>query len=158
MQWRHRNDQQASLSANDYEVGPTTRSAVTLATVQGWLVGCLADYAGLASHEIDIRNPCTMYGIDSIAGVTLVGDLEMWLNVRLPPTLLWQHASIAAVCQYVMTTLQHDLTGAVRPCGLDALDAIGNALDQAQAKSLVGQLERLSDAAVDTLLHHLLAA
>jgi acyl carrier protein len=158
MQWHQRNDHQSSLSAHDHEVGLTTRSAVTLATVRDWLVGCLADYAGLASHEIDIRNPCTVYGIDSIAGVALVGDLEMWLNVRLPPTLLWQHASIAAVCQYVMTTVQHDLTGTARPHGLDALDAAGSALDQAQTASPLGQLERLSDAAVETLLHHLLAA
>src|SRR5688572_7313819 len=102
MQPSYRNHrQQASQPAAADAVEPTAPQAVTLSTLRHWFINRLADYAGIAPCDIDSRDACTAYGIDSIAGVSLVGDLETWLNVQLPPTLLWQHDSIEAVCQDV---------------------------------------------------------
>jgi acyl carrier protein len=142
---------------NDDNVKPTEPNAVTLSTLRHWFINRLADAVGMAPCDIDSRDACTAYGIDSIAGVSLVGDLEMWLNIQLPPTLLWHHDSIEAVCQYVMTTLRH-VTNVPALCRLPSAHIADNAFDLSATPPSMTQLDSLTDTDVDALLHRLLAA
>lgn len=43
------------------------------------------------------------YGLDSIAALTIAGDLEDELGVELPPTLLWDYPSIDDLAGYLHT-------------------------------------------------------
>ncbi|MEE4138722.1 acyl carrier protein [Pseudomonas viridiflava] len=42
------------------------------------------------------------YGLDSIAALTIAGDLEDELGVELPPTLLWDYPSIDDLANYLV--------------------------------------------------------
>lgn len=42
------------------------------------------------------------YGLDSIAALTIAGDLEDELGVELPPTLLWDYPSIDDLANYLL--------------------------------------------------------
>ncbi|WP_434652365.1 acyl carrier protein [Pseudomonas sp. R3-56] len=42
------------------------------------------------------------YGLDSIAALTIAGDLEDELGVELPPTLLWDYPSIDDLAHYLL--------------------------------------------------------
>ena len=96
----------SSHTANDYETGLCGTDTVTQADIVDWLVFQLADQVGLDPSEIDIQKPCAEYGLDSIAGVSIAGDLEVWLDLPLSPTLLWDYPSIDRVSQYLMTALE----------------------------------------------------
>ena len=65
------------------------------------LVQEVAAAAGIASDDIDVREPFASYGITSIEAVYLVGVLETWLEVPLDATLLWDHATIEALARHL---------------------------------------------------------
>ena len=47
-----------------------------------WIVGRISTLTGVAPGEIDARDPLLRYGLASVAVVSLVADLEAWLDYR----------------------------------------------------------------------------
>lgn len=70
--------------------------------IQTWLATKLAKQLMLKSNTIDVREPLTRYGLDSIDAVTLVGDLEDWLGLELPSTLFWDYPTLEKSAQYLV--------------------------------------------------------
>ncbi len=79
---------------------PTATSPVD--AIQAWLVAQLADVLSLDPTTVDVTQPLTRYGLDSIDAVTLVADLEDWLDLELPSTLFWDYPSIAKAATYLV--------------------------------------------------------
>lgn len=71
------------------------------AIIQNWLVKQIAANLSLDTSKLDLNQPLTRYGLDSIDAVTLVGELEDWLDEELPATLFWDYPSIAQASQYL---------------------------------------------------------
>ena len=120
--------------------------------IEQWLIGMLSESAGLDPQDIDVALPCSVYGLDSLTGVSLVGDLEVWLQVSLSPTLLWEMPSITAVAQAVVDELASSLDERPDGHGCDAAWTSGMPLDPETARQLLSQLPHLSDQDVATLL------
>ena len=148
----------SSDAANDDEIGLCGADTVSQSGIAYWLVIQLADHVGLDASEIDIQKPCAEYGLDSIAGVSIAGDLEIWLDLQLSPTLLWDYPSIDRVSQYVMAALEDEGFELSRGHAAAPMDVSGNILESEEAGQLLAQLDTLSDAEVDTMLDDLLAA
>ncbi|MEW5856584.1 MAG: acyl carrier protein [Cyanobacteriota bacterium] len=81
--------------------------------IQTWLVTKLSKQLSLNAKTIDVREPLTRYGLDSIDAVTLVGDLEDWLGCELPSTLLWDYPTIEKSAEYLVQ--EFDVSAAVSP-------------------------------------------
>jgi len=79
--------------------------------VQNWLVKQLAEQLSLDPSTINATEPLTRYGLDSIDAVTMVGDLEDWLDLELPSTLFWDHPTIEKSAQYLVENF--DISSAV---------------------------------------------
>ena len=78
------------------------RSATLKAeTIQGWLVDKLAVVLEIEPNQIDVGQDFEEYGLESAEAINLSGDLEDYLNCRLPPTLLWDYQNIAALSQHL---------------------------------------------------------
>ena len=71
------------------------------AEVEGWLVERIASYAELRIEEIDVRIPFERYGLDSRTAASLSGELEEWLGVSIPATLLWDYPTIAEASTFL---------------------------------------------------------
>ena len=69
--------------------------------VQSWLVNQLAEQLSLEADTIDVEEPLTRYGLDSIDAVTMVGELEDWLELELPSTLFWDYPTIEKSALYL---------------------------------------------------------
>ncbi|HEX3451356.1 MAG TPA: acyl carrier protein, partial [Isosphaeraceae bacterium] len=54
-----------------------------------WLVQWIARELGLAPVEIETDKSLLNYSLSSVTAMMLVGDLEEWLGLTLPPTLVW---------------------------------------------------------------------
>ena len=80
----------------------TSNSKLNQKSIENWLVNQLADVLSLSADTIDVNESLTRYGLDSIDAVTLVGDLEDWLDLELPDTLLWDHPTIAQAAQFLV--------------------------------------------------------
>lgn len=76
--------------------------------IQNWLVDQLAKQLSIEPKTIKIAEPLTRYGLDSIDAVTLVGDLEDYLELELPSTLFWDHPTIEKSAQYLVDN--HDIS------------------------------------------------
>ncbi|MEA5535105.1 acyl carrier protein [Crocosphaera sp. XPORK-15E] len=88
--------QSSSLKLDNPTTAPTPVEAV-----QNWLIKQLAEQLSLDPTTIKVGEPLTRYGLDSIDAVTLVGDLEDWLDLDLPDTLFWDHSTIEKAAQYL---------------------------------------------------------
>ncbi|MTJ07675.1 phosphopantetheine-binding protein [Anabaena sp. UHCC 0204] len=82
---------------------PNAMNAVD--TIQGWLVNQIATQLGIKAQTIKVTEPLTRYGLDSIDSVTIVGDMEDWLEAELPSTLLWDYPTIEKAAQYLVNEL-----------------------------------------------------
>lgn len=69
--------------------------------IQEWLATRLAQLLTVDVNDIDIHTSFDRYGVDSLAAVTLIGDLEEWLGYELPATLAWDYPNIAELAQYL---------------------------------------------------------
>lgn len=79
----------------------SSSSSAALA-IQQWLIGQLADVLSINPATIEAQQPLTRYGLDSIDAVTLVGDLEDWLDLELPSTLLWDYPTVEKAANYLV--------------------------------------------------------
>lgn len=70
--------------------------------VQDWLRTHLAEQLSLDKNAVEITEQLSRYGLDSIDAVTLVGDLEDYLELELPSTLFWEHPTIAQAATYLV--------------------------------------------------------
>lgn len=84
-----------------------TKIAVSpVEALQNWLVVQLSNQLSLDASTIVVTESLTRYGLDSIDAVTLVGDLEDWLDLELPDTLFWDHPSISQASHYLVENFE----------------------------------------------------
>src|SRR5215510_13717440 len=96
---------QASATTSPVREEEALMQAIHHTTIQSWLTTRLAEQFGLAPEDIDVRKPFTEYGLDSIVGVFLAGDLEEWLGLKLSPTVLWDYPTTETLAHYLAAEL-----------------------------------------------------
>lgn len=74
--------------------------------IEDWLIAKIREAQRLDGTEIDVRAPLEKYGLGSVQAVSLVGDLEEWLDRPLPSTLLWDYPSIEAIANHLSANTQ----------------------------------------------------
>ncbi len=79
----------------------TKSSSSNIESIQIWLVNKLAEELSLDPNSINVTEPLTRYGLDSIDAVTMVGDLEDWLDLEFPSTLFWDYPTIEKSANYL---------------------------------------------------------
>ncbi|MGZ9236091.1 MAG: beta-ketoacyl synthase N-terminal-like domain-containing protein, partial [Anaerolineales bacterium] len=69
--------------------------------IQTWLVSRIAALLEMEPVSIDPRQPFTYYGLGSVQAVSLTGDLEVFLNRKLAPTLAWDYPTIELLANFL---------------------------------------------------------
>ncbi len=69
--------------------------------IQAWLLARLGEELKLDPGSIDVRAPFSHYGLDSMAAVSLVGQLETWLGRELSPTLPYDYPNVHALAAHL---------------------------------------------------------
>jgi 8-amino-7-oxononanoate synthase len=78
--------------------------------IEAWLVDKVAELVGIDAGEIDPEKQLADYGLSSVTGVMLAGDIEDWLGVRLEPTVAWEYPTVRELARF----LAEDVAGEVR--------------------------------------------
>ncbi|MEU9085232.1 acyl carrier protein [Streptomyces sp. NPDC048357] len=86
---------------------PTARPAAAIDGVlpHEWLYARLSLYLRRAPETIDPGVPLAEYGMDSVAALSLCGDLEDEFGLEVEPTLLWDHPTVTSLVGYLSTVL-----------------------------------------------------
>lgn len=90
------------LQNSNFKLDEQTSEMTPTQAVQNWLVKQLAEQLSLDPKTVSVGEPLTRYGLDSIDAVTMVGDLEDWLDLELPSTLFWDYPTIEKSAQYLV--------------------------------------------------------
>jgi acyl carrier protein len=69
--------------------------------IEEWLIARIREVQRLDGTQIDVRAPLETYGLGSVQAVSLVGDLEDWLDRSLPTTLFWDYPSIESIANHL---------------------------------------------------------
>lgn len=75
----------------------------TQAEIIDWLIEKVAKEAKLKPENVSTDTPFVSFGLDSIVIVTLVDDLEHWLNTSLDPTIFWEYPTIEKLSDWLIT-------------------------------------------------------
>jgi acyl carrier protein len=87
---------------SNYKLDEQATEVSSTQAVQNWLVKQLAEQLSLDPKTVNASEPLTRYGLDSIDAVTMVGDLEDWLDLELPSTLFWDYPTIEKSASYLV--------------------------------------------------------
>ena len=69
--------------------------------IQDWIAARVSSVTGVAPQEIDVREPLPRYGLDSVAVVALVADLETWLGYRFRENPLDEHPTVESLARFL---------------------------------------------------------
>lgn len=113
-----------------------------------WLIEWLGTELGVAPSTIDPAQTFLNFGLNSVQAMTMVGDLETKLGVRLSPTLAWDYPSIETLSAH----LDDRITQTPETKAPAAPAAIRPDSSASDAAALLAELDMLSDQDVDSLL------
>jgi acyl carrier protein len=74
---------------------------LTLAEMESQLAIRLAGVIGVPHESIERTRPLETYGLSSLDGLILLGDLEAWLGFEVPPSVLVDHPNLDALAAYL---------------------------------------------------------
>jgi polyketide synthase PksM len=82
---------------------PATSSAraLTVEEIQSEMVARIGKALGLPPHEIDVDAAFVDHGLDSVAALQMVGELETVLGRPLEATLMFEYPSIATLSRHL---------------------------------------------------------
>ncbi|HVG20478.1 MAG TPA: amino acid adenylation domain-containing protein, partial [Blastocatellia bacterium] len=74
--------------------------------VQDWLVSLLSSKLGLDRSSIDVTQPISRYGLDSLSSLEIVHSIESTLNVNSSMASILQGVSIAELADHLLTQMR----------------------------------------------------
>jgi acyl carrier protein len=69
--------------------------------ISEWLIEKIAEALAVAPEIIDVDRPFAEYGLDSLAAVGVTGELEEWMNILVPATLLWDYPTVNEIARFL---------------------------------------------------------
>lgn len=113
------------------------------------LLQALSKALGISAADIDPHRPLVHYGLDSIDAVMIASDVEDWLDMELPSTLLWDYPTVAAISGFIEHQLETMPEARTRVMQADAKPR------SERAANMTGWLNGLSADELDELLAEL---
>jgi acyl carrier protein len=82
------------------KVVPSTEPP-TEESIRNWLITNIASVVNMEPASIDVRQTFDNYGLDSLQAVSLSGDLEIWLNREISPTVVWDYPTVEQLARHL---------------------------------------------------------
>ena len=80
---------------------PPLHSLANRQSIEKWLTTNIAKKTNVAPAQINLHEPLASYGLDSMAVVSLSGELETWLGRKLSPTLVYDYPTVESLAVYL---------------------------------------------------------
>jgi acyl carrier protein len=109
---------------------------------KSWLTDWMVRELGIDRSKIDPSHAFLSYGMDSVQAMTMVGDIEAMMGLRLNPTLAWDYPDINALSAYLVSRTSAAPSDASVP-----------ATSVAEIENLLAGFDTLSDRDVESLLN-----
>ncbi len=70
-------------------------------TIERWLIAEIEDLLSVDAQELALDQPLVNYGLSSMTGMILSGDIEQWLGIELDPSVAWEYPTIKSLAGYL---------------------------------------------------------
>lgn len=91
--------------------GASGRVPHTIEDLTAWLIERVSVYLQRPPEEIDPREPLAEYGLDSVAALSLCGDVEEDFDLILDPTAAWDYPTVNAFAEHLLKELTNRRRG-----------------------------------------------
>jgi acyl carrier protein len=123
-------------------------NSVSVESLKSWLCGWLGEELESDPTKLDPGQTFLSYGLDSVQAMSMVGDLESKLRMRLAPTLAWDYPTIDALAEHLAGRFSVEAIAS-----LDAAQSIAKPVaSRAEIESLLAGIDQIEDQEVDRLL------
>ncbi len=85
---------------------PRTGAEPSVEALREWLTAKVAEYAECEPDQIRPDVSLAEYGLDSMYGLMLCGDIEDHLGMTVDPTVAWDYSTVDALTGYLDTQLK----------------------------------------------------
>jgi acyl carrier protein len=75
--------------------------AAEVERIRAWLIAEVAELLSVAPESLDAQEPLSNYGLSSMTGLMLSGEIEEWLGLTLDPAVAWEYPTIESLAQYL---------------------------------------------------------
>ncbi|ANW21343.1 acyl carrier protein [Streptomyces clavuligerus] len=98
----------ASVPASVPSAGPAAAQHTehSVESLSGWLADRIALYLKRSPAEIVPSVPLAEYGLDSVAALSLCGDIEEDFDLVLEPTVAWDYPTVDALAGHLVEELR----------------------------------------------------
>lgn len=79
----------------------SVRPSTAPAAISTWITDRVAYYLRRPAAEIEPEVPLTAYGLDSIHGMSLCGEIETAFEVYVDLSVVWDIDTVAGLAKYV---------------------------------------------------------
>jgi myxalamid-type polyketide synthase MxaB len=124
--------------------------------LHSYLSGQVARVLGLSRSKLDVQQPLSHLGLDSLMAVELKNRIAVDLEVNVPVVKFLQGFSVDQAVTQVLDQLAAEIANPTTPL-VPAVTAQKEHIDQGSAEQLLANLDQLSDEKVDSLLTEMLA-
>lgn len=69
--------------------------------IKSWLVSEIGELLSVDARDLSVYEPLGNYGLSSMTGVILSGNIEEWLGIKLDPAVAWDYPTIALLSGYL---------------------------------------------------------
>jgi acyl carrier protein len=121
--------------------------------LQSYLSEQVARVLGLSPSKLDVQQPLSHLGLDSLMAVELKNRIAVDLKVNVPVVKFLQGFSIEQAVTQVLDQLAAEAANPTTPLA----PAVAPPAEQRNAERLLANLDQLSDEKVDSLLTDMLA-
>jgi acyl carrier protein len=97
---------QSSSFALNLEENKNTKNIFEKSFLEQWVKEWISKKTGLIVEDIEMEREFSCYNIDSVAGVTMVQELEDLLGFSLSSTMIWDYPNPNKVVDYIINQLK----------------------------------------------------
>ena len=82
--------------------------------IESFLTIRLSVGLGIPADDIDLGQPFSAMGLDSVRAVEFLGELESWLGRRLSPTLFWNYPTVSDLAAFLAESTPDPVSTEIR--------------------------------------------
>jgi acyl carrier protein len=77
------------------------KETLSVSAIQKWLISEISQLLSLDAGSLSVAEPFADYGLSSMTGVVLSGNIEEWLDIKLDPSVAWDYPTIESLATHL---------------------------------------------------------
>ena len=90
------------MSLSESASVPKRRNGLrTSEEIRTWLLSRIAERSSFSPEAVDIHQPFSEFGLDSLETLNLMMELEEWLGRELEATIAWDYPTVEGIARHL---------------------------------------------------------